>query len=360
MTTAVVQRVLFFGDELGIPQVLNAAPSELICGLVCAETRSESHAVLEGLAGKHGLPLIMQPRAKSPAYPAFVEQVRGLRPELIVANSYSMLLREEILAVPRYGAVNVHGALLPQYRGCNPIQWALLNDESETGVTMHYMTPEFDAGDIIAQRRVPIYFEDTWFDIRGRLIRATEQLLAEELPRLLSVTNDRRPQDEHQARYHKRRRPEDGLIDWKHSVLAIYNLVRALVKPHPGAFYYAGSEKVVLAEYLTIPEVVALKYGPAGGQQLQSASLRLCPITNGARRSNEVVLFAIRCVRTDQLLGTCGLGSVNYRDRSGDLSIRLEEGSSTNRRLLLETTGLLTQFASADLNLYRLRHGNPP
>jgi methionyl-tRNA formyltransferase len=360
MTTAVVRRMLLFGDALGIPQGMKVAPRGLICGLVCAEIRPQDHAVLEDLSRKHGLPLLVQPPAKSRAYPKFLEQVRGLEPDLIVVNSYSMLLRDEILTLPRFGAVNIHGALLPQYRGCNPIQCALLNNESETGVTIHYMTPEFDAGDIVAQRRVPIYFEDTWLDIRGRLTRATDKLLSEELPRLLSVTNDRQRQDERQARYYKRRRPEHGLIDFKQSVLAIYNLVRALVRPHPGAFYYAGSEKVIVDEYRTIPEVVALKYGAEGGQQLQSVSLRLCPLVDGVRRSNDVVLFAIRSVRTDRSLGTCELRSVNYRDRSGELSIRLEEPSSQEARLLLEIAGLLTQFAFSDLRLRRLRLYVPP
>jgi methionyl-tRNA formyltransferase len=357
MTAAVVQRVLFFGDDIGMPQVLKAAPRRVICGVVCAETRPQYHALLKDLAARHGLSLLVQPAATSPAYPAFVKQVRGLRPELIVANSYSMLLREEILGIPQYGGVNVHGALLPQYRGCNPIQWALLNHETETGVTMHYMTPEFDAGDIIAQWRVPIYFEDTWLDVRSRLAVATEALLAEQLPRLLSWTNERWPQDERHARYYKRRRADDGLIEWKDSVLAIYDLVRGLVRPHPGAFYYTGSEKVVLDKYLTIPEVVELKYGPAGGQQLQSASLRLCPITEGTRMGNDVIVFAISSVRTNRLVGTCGLWSVNFPERSAELRISLEEGSPEDAHLLSEATALLTQFAFTDLNLCRLRNG---
>ena len=359
MTTAVIRRVLLFGDNLGVPQVMKAAPRESICGLVCAETRPQHHGVLKGLAAQQGLPLLVQPVATSPAYPAFVEKVRGLWPELIVANSYSMLLREEVLAIPRYGAVNVHGALLPQYRGCNSIQWALLNGESETGVTMHYMTPEFDAGDIIAHRQVPIHLEDTWRDIQGRITRATDAMLTAEVPRLLSLTNDRRPQDECQARYYTRRRPEDGLIKWHDSVLAIYNLVRALVKPHPGAFYYSGPEKIVLDEYLTIPEVVGLKYGPIGGRHLQSALVRLYPITDGARQSNDVVRFAIRMAGTNRLIGACGLDPVNHQDRSGELQLRMQEASPQNARHVIEATDLLRQFAFADLNLRRLRLSVP-
>jgi methionyl-tRNA formyltransferase len=259
-----VRRILLFGDDLGLPGLIKVIPVELICGLVGAEIRPHQHPELYQLAEAQGVPLLIQPRATSAAYPAFVEKVRNLAPDLIVVNSYSMLIRPAILAIPQLGGVNIHGALLPQYRGCNPIQWALLNDETETGVTMHYMTAEFDAGDIIAQRRVPIYFEDTWRDIQARIGTATETMLAEEIPRLLTHTNTRQPQDESKARQYKRRHPEDGLIDWQQSVLYIYNLVRALVRPHPGVFYQSGADKTVLDEYLTIPQVTALKYSAGG------------------------------------------------------------------------------------------------
>src|SRR4029078_1712177 len=125
--------------------------------------------------------------------------VRELAPDLILVNSYSMLLPPEILSIPRFECVNVHGAPLPKYRGSNPIQWAIINNETETGVTMHYMTAEFDAGDIIAQRRVPIGPEDTWLDVRGRVAAATRELLREEIPRVIAQTNNRTAQNESEA-----------------------------------------------------------------------------------------------------------------------------------------------------------------
>ncbi|MCK4394326.1 hypothetical protein KAX17_15605 [Candidatus Bipolaricaulota bacterium] len=264
-TDPIARRILLFGDDCGLPRLLKVIPVELICGLVSAEIRPHQHTALRQLSKVYRLPLFIQPRATAEAYPAFVEKVRRLTPDLIIVNSYSMLIRPEILAIPRFGSVNIHGALLPQYRGSNPIQWALLNNETETGVTMHYMTAKFDAGDIIAQRRVPIYFEDSWLDVQARIGTATESMLVEEIPRLLAQTNARQPQDESKADYYKRRYPRDGLINWQRSVLYIYNLVRALVKPHPGAFYHFGTDKIVLDEYLPIPQVTALKYGCGGG-----------------------------------------------------------------------------------------------
>ncbi len=255
---------LLFGDPDGLPVSRKATPRERVCGLVSAGIRPRQHAELRLLAEAHGLPLLIQPKASSPDYQDFVQGVRSLKPDLIIANSYSMLLRPEILAIAPHGVVNIHGGLLPDYRGSNPIQWALLNQETETGVTMHYMTAEFDAGDIIAQRHVPIYFEDTWRDILARIASAIEAILAEELPRLLDGTSTRQPQDKLSARQYPRRHPKDRRIDWRQSVVHIYNLVRALVTPHPVAFYGNGADKVVLDQYLTIPQVTSLKYGIAG------------------------------------------------------------------------------------------------
>ena len=252
--------MLVFGADVGVSQLLRHLPSGIVCGIVAAGIRPSQHRILQEIARKIQLPFLVQPRATSIEYTSFVEQVRRLQPDLILVSSYSMLLRLEVLSIPSCGAVNIHGALLPEYRGANPVQWALLNDETETGVTMHYMNEGFDSGDIIAQRHVPIYFEDTWHEIYARLGIETEGLLSEELPKLLSGTNTRQAQDENRAHHWRRRHPEDGLIDWQQNPRQIYNLIRALVKPLPGAFYInASGNRIVLNEYMAIEEVVALK-----------------------------------------------------------------------------------------------------
>lgn len=120
-------RVLLFGDIPGVPQLLRHISPQYVVGIVCAEIRPQYHAALSEVAQSHQLPLLIQPKVNSPDYAAFKESVNQLAPDLILVNSYSMIVREEILAIPRLGGINIHGALLPQYRGCNPIQWSILN-----------------------------------------------------------------------------------------------------------------------------------------------------------------------------------------------------------------------------------------
>ncbi len=388
--TRMISRLLVFGDDIGVAQLLRHLSSEIVCGIVAAEIRPHQHSSLRDLANKLHLPFIIQPSVVSTEYLAFVERVASLNPDLILVNSYSMLLRPEILAIPLYGAVNIHGALLPQYRGANPVQWALLNDETETGVTMHYMDEHFDTGDVIAQRHVPIYFEDTWQDVQTRIYAETEKMLAEELPKLLAGTNTRRPQDESRAHSWHRRHPEDGLIDWQQSVRHIYNLVRALVKPHPGAFYQdASGKRVILDEYLTIPQVTALKYGSIGKQVLSAKHVILAPLNmdeistlasvitehdqvpfnapykpvhNGQhtdwfesiQKRNNLVIFSIRLLKDNTLIGLCQLHSINYIHRSAELQIRLGEVLESQHGYGTEAIRLLLNFAFKDLNLNRV------
>jgi len=385
-----INSVLVFGDDLGVPQSIKHLPSRIICGIVVAEIRPHQHKTPQDLAERMHIPCLIQPRVSFPEYPAFVEKVRQINPDLIFVNSYSMLLCSEILAIPRYGAVNVHGALLPEYRGPNPTQWALLNDETETGVTMHYMDEHFDTGEIIAQRRVPIYFDDTWRDIQAHISVETDKMLEEEIPKLLAGTNTRRPQDESRAKKWPRRHPEDGQIDWHQSVHYIYNLVRALVKPYPGAFYVDVSGKhTVLDEYLTIPQVTALKYGQEGGQALRTGHVALTPLCiddlpalvawlnereqvlfnapykpihesqhqawfEGIQARNDVVIFGIRLLTDRKLIGSCQLHSVDHVHRSAELQIRIGNTSQRGRGYGLEAVRLLLEFAFNDLNLHRV------
>ena len=352
---ATLERVVVFGDPGGIQQVAKLMSPGAIPAIVGATLRPEQHGALEELARRHEFRLLVQPKHNSPEYPRFVDEVRALEPDLILVNSYSMRVRTELLGLPRLGCVNVHGGLLPEYRGSNPIQWALLNDETETGVTIHYMTEEFDQGDIIAQRTVPICFQDTWLDIRARLEEATEALLHEELPRILSGTNARSPQDESRARYYRRRSPEDGRMDWPRAVRDLYNLIRALVKPHPGAFYDSASQRVVLDRYLSIDEVTALKYGSAGGQVLRGTGVVLRPTPNPARpgrdRSNANVEFSIRSSMTDEELGTGEVRNIDFAKSVGEMHIRSKNGGSG----CWTAVAPLTEFAVNDLRLRHLR-----
>lgn len=254
-------RIVCFGDILGIPQLLRHIPSGESVAIISAEIRPHYHEKLQKLAQNHNISFFVQPKKTSPNYRVFLQTLQTLSPDLILVNSYSMLLAPEVIAIPRLGALNIHGALLPQYRGCNPIQWALCNNEPETGVTMHYMDSGCDTGDIVAQKKVPICFEDTWIDIRERLGIATEQLLAEEIPKILDGVNIRVPQDASHAHYWQRRKPEAGFFDWSWSSLKIYNLIRALVAPHPGAFYLdSDSSKVTVDRFVPYSQVCEMQH----------------------------------------------------------------------------------------------------
>jgi methionyl-tRNA formyltransferase len=149
---------------------------------------------------------------------------------------YRKILAKEILAIPRRGALNLHGSLLPKYRGRCPLNWVLIHDESETGVTLHYMEEKPDRGDIVAQGAVRITDDDTALTLFDKLTGAAATLLRDTYPLLCAGTAPRRAQDHAQASYFGGRRPEDGRIDWSQSDRQVFNLVRAVTRPYPGAF----------------------------------------------------------------------------------------------------------------------------
>lgn len=174
---------------------------------------------------------------------AELEYLRGRSPELIFSFYYRALIPNEVLEIPRLGAYNIHGALLPKYRGRACVNWAVLNGETETGATLHVMTEKADRGDIVAQKAVPILFTDTAHDVFLKVAEAARQITHEQLPALEAGTAPRAPQDESQASYFGRRRPEDGRIDWNKSAVRIYNLIRAVTHPFPGAFAEINGRK---------------------------------------------------------------------------------------------------------------------
>ena len=181
-----------------------------------------------------------------PNVPAFVGEVRGLQPDLIFSFYYRRLLCPTLLAIPRLGAINLHGSLLPTYRGRAPINWVLVHGEATTGVTLHHMDAWADHGDIIAQRGVPIAIEDTALTLSRKLTAAARSLLAEMYPLIAAGRAPRTPQDHGAGTTFRRRTPGDGLIDWARSAWQIYNLIRAVTHPFPGAFTFWDGRRVFL------------------------------------------------------------------------------------------------------------------
>jgi methionyl-tRNA formyltransferase len=194
-------------------------------------------------AEKNGIPVFCPETVNTPEW---IEKIRGMAPDVLFSFYYRKLLNAEILRIPAAGAYNVHGSLLPAYRGRCPVNWVLLKGEKKTGVTLHHMIEKADAGDIVGQREITIRPEDTAVTLYGKLCAGAGELLDELLPLIKSGTAPRVPQDPERASYFEGRRPEDGKIDWSWPVDRIYNLVRAVTEPYPGAFSGLRGRKILI------------------------------------------------------------------------------------------------------------------
>ena len=192
------------------------------------------------LAATHHIPVFAPEDIN---HPMWIETIRTSNPDILFSFYYRRLIQTGILDLPKAGCLNLHGSLLPKYRGKAPLNWVLVNGENETGVTLHYMTPRADDGDIVAQERIPITDDDTAFTLHQKAVHSTQTLLDEILPRIKNGTAPRVPQDPGQATYFGGRRPSDGEIDWSKTAGEVRNLVRAVTKPFPGAFSFIGERK---------------------------------------------------------------------------------------------------------------------
>ena len=175
-----------------------------------------------------------------PNAPSVVAQIRNLAPDFLFSFYYRQMLQPALLAIPVRGALNMHGSLLPKYRGRVPVNWAVLHGETETGATLHYMAAKPDAGDIVAQTAVPILPDDTARDVFDKVTLAAAATLDGVLPALLAGTAPRIVQDLARGSYFGGRKPADGRIDWNKTAQNIHNLVRAVAPPFPGAFTTVG------------------------------------------------------------------------------------------------------------------------
>ncbi len=200
-------------------------------------------ASVKDLAFENYLP-VYQPR--DPNAPEFVEVLRRLKADFLFSCYYRQMLKQPLLDLPRLGALNLHGSLLPRYRGRCPVNWVLIHGETETGVTLHYMEEKPDKGDIVGQKRVAITPEDTAVTLFARMTVAAGALLQETYPLLRAGTAPRLPQDQGRASYFGGRKPADGLISWDKDAVAVYNLVRAVTHPYPGAFTYFRGKKLFI------------------------------------------------------------------------------------------------------------------
>ena len=185
------------------------------------------------LARQHHIPVHTPDSVNTPEW---IARLREMAPDVIFSFYYRHMICQEILDIPRLGAFNMHGSLLPKYRGRAPINWAVLHGETETGATLHWMAKRPDAGDIVDQETVPIGPRDTAQEVFIKVTAVARQVLERSLDAIQQGRAPRYPQDESKATYYGGRKPDDGRIDWRQDARPIFNLIRAVTHPYPGAF----------------------------------------------------------------------------------------------------------------------------
>jgi methionyl-tRNA formyltransferase len=236
--------VVFAHHDVGVRclKTLISAGVEIALVVTVPEDPGERqwYASVAATATDYGLPLTAPAAANTPE---LERTLAALQPDFLFSFYYRSLLAAPLLRSARRGALNMHGSLLPRYRGRAPVNWAILRGEHETGATLHYMVERADAGDIVDSQAVPILIDDNAREVLAKVTVAAEVVLARSLPALIAGTAARRPQPLLPGEYFGRRRPEDGRIDWRRPALEIHNLVRAVAPPFPGAFGMVGGRR---------------------------------------------------------------------------------------------------------------------
>jgi methionyl-tRNA formyltransferase len=195
------------------------------------------------LAAQHGIPVHFDESVEAAG-----ATIGPLQPAVIYSFYYRYLIPESVLGLAPLGAFNMHGSLLPAYRGRAPVNWMLVNGEREAGVTLHYMVARADAGDIVGQRSVEIDDSDNALTLYRKLVPLGVELIDELHPKIVADTAPRRKMNLSKGSYFGRRKPEDGRIDWRWPARRIFNLVRAVTHPYPGAFCFVGGRKLLVWE----------------------------------------------------------------------------------------------------------------
>ena len=229
--------IVFAYHNVGVRclSVLLAHGVDVACVVTHADNPTETiwfDSVAE-LAARHDIPVITP---EDPNDPAMVAKLTALQPDFLFSFYYRLMLKAPLLALPRHGAWNMHGSLLPKYRGRVPVNWAVIHGERETGATLHQMVEKPDAGGIVAQQAVPILPDDTAFDVFNKVTLAAEMALDSVLPDLLGGRAQAQAQDLAAGSYYGGRKAEDGRIDWTQPAFQVHNLIRAVAPPYPGAF----------------------------------------------------------------------------------------------------------------------------
>ena len=204
-------------------------------------------------------------------------KLKALAPDYIFSFYYRFMIPAEILACAKIAALNMHGSLLPKYRGRAPVNWAILHGETETGATLHIMEAKPDAGDIVGQAVVKIDPNETATDVFGKVTSAAVKVIEEVLPSLLQGKVPRKRNELDKGSYFGGRKPADGQIHWHRTALQIHNLVRAVAPPYPGAFTdHQGKTMLVARTSLSGPFPGNLDLGIQGVQVVDNRVFGVC------------------------------------------------------------------------------------
>lgn len=232
-----MRAVVFAYHNVGVRCLKVLLARDLDVALVVTHQDNPSETIwfesVAALCKERDIPFVTPDDPKSPE---LLAQVQAAQPDFIFSFYYRHMLPVELLALAKHGAYNMHGSLLPKYRGRVPVNWAVLHGETETGATLHEMAAKPDAGAIVAQTAVPVLPDDTAYEVFGKVTVAAEQALWNVLPAMLAGQTPKLPNDLSKGSYFGGRKPEDGRIDWSQPAQAVYNLHRAVAPPYPGAW----------------------------------------------------------------------------------------------------------------------------
>lgn len=273
-------RILFFGDAswgAAALRQLVAAGREII-GVVNRVKPTDGELALA--ASELGLPIYQPRRCNSPE---FLDVIRTLEPDLNLSVSYDQILRQPILDTAPLGFINFHAGKLPWYRGRSVLNWTLINGEKEIGLTAHFVDQGVDTGDIILQRTLPVYWKDNYQTLLDRVVPEFPKLVVDTVELISSGSYDRRKQAHLLGSYFPQRGPGDEWIDWNVYSHRIYNKIRGISAPGPGARSFLGDREIILwragyeldwPEYEATPGVV-VGVDPGQGVRVKTANSTL-------------------------------------------------------------------------------------
>jgi methionyl-tRNA formyltransferase len=258
-------RIVFMGTpEFAVPSLEAVLKSDdHVVGIVTQPDRPRgrgqhlSPSPVKVIAQREQVPLLQPTKMKDPA---LLAELSGWKPDVIAVAAFGRILPPAILSLPPRGCINVHGSLLPKYRGAGPIQWALINGETETGITTMLMDEGMDTGAMLLQATIPIATDDTAGSLSVRLADLGGRLLVETLAQLKAGTLTPRPQDQSQATLAPLLKKEDGAINWTMSAASIANRIRGLT-PWPGAYTFSKTDRWTISRAAAIDETTTLAPG---------------------------------------------------------------------------------------------------